>query len=135
MARVSPDGKWLAYVSDESGTAEVYVQAYPEAGGRWMVSSDGGVRGAYRPVWRGDGRELFYERGRSVMAVAVTRGAAISFGKPKPLFRVNVKSGQGAGLVVADNGQRLLTNELPPADSGKSGARLIQNWSGELAGR
>jgi hypothetical protein len=55
MARASPDGNWLADVSDESGTAEVYVQAYPEPGGRWMVSSDGGVRGAYRPVRRGDG--------------------------------------------------------------------------------
>jgi len=139
MACVSPDGQWLAYVSDESGTAEVYVQAYPESGGRWMVSSDEGGRGAYRPVWRGDGRELFYQRGRSVMAVAVTAagtpGAGISFGKPKPLFQVNVKSGQGAGLVVTDNGERLLTNELPPVDSGKAGARLIQNWAAELAGR
>ena len=46
-----------------------------------------------------------------------------------------MKSGQGAGLVVTDNGERLLTNELPPADSGQAGARLIQNWAAELAGR
>ena len=135
MARVSPDGKWLAYVSDESGDAEAYVQAYPEPGGRWMVSSDGGVRGAYRPVWRGDGRELYYQRWRSLMVVPVTPGGGLPFGTPQALFGMNNKSGQGAGYVVDDRGHRILLNERPPADPTMSGARLIQNWSAALAGQ
>jgi Tol biopolymer transport system component len=135
MARLSPDGKWLAFVSDESGRSEVYVQDFPGADGRWMVSSDGGARGAYGPVWREDGRELYYYRGGSVLGVAVTPGAGFSFGTPQTLFGVTFKSGQGAGMAVTENGQRLLVNELPPVDPAKSGARMIQSWSAGLTGR
>jgi len=113
-ARLSPDGKWLAFESNESGKSEIYVQRFPEADGRWMVSNDGGVRGAHGPVWGDDGRELFYGRGRSVLAIPVTPGAGFAFGTPRTLFGVNLRSGQGAGLVVTDEGQRILTNELPP---------------------
>ncbi len=134
-ARLSPDGKWLAFISNESGKREVYVQTFPEADGRWMVSSDGGARGAARPVWRDDGRELYYERGSSVLAVSVTPGAGFSFGTPQNLFSVNIKSSQGAGIVVTDNGQRILINELPPVDPTNAGARLIQNWSAGVGGQ
>jgi len=134
-ASLSPDGKWLAFVSDESGNNEVYVQTFPEATGRWMVSSDGGTRGAYRPVWRGDGRELYYQRWRSLMVAPVTPGAGLPFGTPQALFGLNNKSGQGAGYVVDDRGDRILINERPPADPTMSGARLIQNWSGALSGQ
>jgi Tol biopolymer transport system component len=67
----SPDGHWLAYESDESGRPEVYVQPYPGLGGKWQVSTDGGLE----PVWNRDGRELFYRSANKVMAVDVaTRG-------------------------------------------------------------
>ena len=125
--------KWLAFTSDESGKSEVYVQGFPEADGRWMVSNDGGVRGAYTPVWGDDGRELFYKRGNSVMAIPVLPGEGFAHGTPRTLFDVILKSGTGASLVVTDKGQRILCNELPPADPSKSGARLIQNWSTALA--
>ena len=134
-ARLSADRKWLAFESNESGKSEIYVQRFPEADGRWMVSNDGGARGAHSPVWGDDGRELFYGRGTSVLAIPVTAGAGFAFGTPRTLFAVNLKSGQGAGLVVTDEGQRILTNELPQADPGKSGARLIQNWSVGVGGR
>ncbi|MDB4324706.1 serine/threonine-protein kinase [bacterium] len=128
-ARLSPDGEWLAFESEESGNSEIYVQRFPEADGRWVVSNDGGVRGAYTPVWGDDGRELFYLRGNSLQSVPVTPGAGFAFGTPQTLFGVIVKSGGANGIVVTDNGQRILTNELPPADPNKAGARLIQNWA------
>jgi Tol biopolymer transport system component len=134
-ARLSPDGRWVAYSSDESGKDEIYVQGFPKADGRWMVSSDRGVRGAYTPVWSDDGRQLFYERGTSVMAIPVTPGEVLTFGTPRALFGLITKSGAGHALVVTDKGQRILCNELPPVDPNKSGARLIQNWSAALATR
>jgi Tol biopolymer transport system component len=134
-ARLSPDGRWIAYSSNESGKDEIYVQGFPEADGRWMVSNDGGARGAYTPVWGDDGRELFYRRGNSVLAIPVTPGAGFAFGTPRTLFGLISKSGAGSALVITDKGQRILCNELPPADPSKSGARLIQNWSTALATR
>ena len=128
-ARLSPDGRFLAYSSNESGTNEIYVQGFPEADGRWMVSNDGGARGAYTPVWGDDGRELFYKRGNSVLSIPVTPGVGFAFGTPRTLFGLISKSGTGSRLVVSDQGQRILCNELPPADPSMSGARLIQNWS------
>lgn len=134
-ARLSPDGRWLAYSSNESGTNEIYVQRFPEADGRWMVSNDGEARGAYRPMWGDDGRELFYTTGSSVLAIPVTPGADFPYDTPRTLFGVLVKSGVGSGFVVTDKGQRILCNELPTTDSSKSGIRLIQNWSTALATR
>ena len=66
--RFSPDGRWLAYVSDESGRDEVYVQPFPGPGAKWLVSTDGGRE----PVWGRDGRELFYRAGDLMMAVPLT---------------------------------------------------------------
>ena len=134
-ARLSPDGRWVAYSSSESGKSEIYVQGFPKADGRWMVSNDEGARGAYTPVWGDDGRELFYRRGNSVLAIPVTPGVGFAFGTPRTLFGLISKSGAGSALVITDKGQHILCNELPPADPSKSGARLIQNWSTALATR
>ncbi len=129
---VSPDGKWLAFMSDESGQTELYVQTVENPDRHWMVSSDGQATWAWNPYWRSDGRELFYLRGRTLMAVPVTPGAGFPFGMPRPLFAARVKSGAGSNYVVAQDGERILTNELPPTDPSMSGARLIQNWSAAL---
>jgi Tol biopolymer transport system component len=131
-ASLSPDGRWLAFVSNESGKYEVYVQSFPEAKGRWMVSSDAGPRSADRPRWRSDGRELYYLRGGAVVAVPVTGETTFSFGTPKTLFSVSVTSAS-ADYAIDRDGQRILTNELPPADQSNAGARLIQNWPAVLA--
>ncbi len=126
-ARLSPDGKWLAFTSYESGKEEIYVQSFPTAGGRWIVSSDTVPGRASHPVWRPDGRELFYERGSAIAAVPVTGEARFSFGAPNVLFGVSVTVVSAEYSVSAD-GKRILTNELPAADPSKIGARLIQNW-------
>jgi Tol biopolymer transport system component len=65
---LSADGRWLAYVSDESGRSEVYVRRFPEGPSRWQISADGGTE----PLWSPDGRELFYRSGNSVIAVDVS---------------------------------------------------------------
>jgi eukaryotic-like serine/threonine-protein kinase len=130
-ARLSPDGKWLAFASDESGKAEIYVQSFPAAGGRWMVSSDAVPGRASLPMWRSDSRELFYLRGGEILSVPVMGDAGFSFGTPKALFGVSVTSAS-ADYSVSNDGQRILTNELPPADQSRIGARLILNWTSAL---
>ena len=64
----SPDGRWLAYGSDESGRPEIYVQPYPGPGGKWQISAEGGTE----PAWNHNGRELFYRQGNKMMAADVT---------------------------------------------------------------
>jgi Tol biopolymer transport system component len=130
-ARLSPDGKWLAFTSYESGKAEIYVHSFPAAGGRWIVSSDAIPGRAAHAVWRADGRELFYLRGSKIATVPVTGDARFSFGAPRALFGVSATVVSNDYSVSAD-GQRILTNELPAADPSKIGASLIQNWPGAL---
>ena len=81
-ARLSPDGHWLAYVSKELALTEVYVQPFPDGGGKYQISTTGGTE----PVWSRDGRELFYRNGNKMMAVDISALPAFSAGKPKVLF-------------------------------------------------
>jgi Tol biopolymer transport system component len=84
QARISPDGRWIAYSSDETGSLEVYVQRYPELGDKHKVSTAGGGQ----PQWRADQRELFYlSADRSLMSVEAGAGETIAFGAPRKLFR------------------------------------------------
>jgi serine/threonine-protein kinase len=81
-ARLSPDGKYIAYTSFASGNNVVFVQTFPPGGGKWQVSPDNGMM----PVWRQDGRELFYVQGDRMMAADVQPGSAFSAGPPRVLF-------------------------------------------------
>ena len=80
---LSPDGRWLAYVSDESGRNEVYVRPVPGPGGRWQISSSGGTE----PRWSPTGREVFFRSGTAMMAVAVQAGATFVPGDARQLFQ------------------------------------------------
>ncbi|HXY70400.1 MAG TPA: protein kinase [Gemmatimonadales bacterium] len=80
---LSPDGRWMAYVSDESGRPEVYVRPFPGPGGRWQISSGGGSE----PRWSPTGREIFFRSGTAMMAVAVQAGASFVPGEPRQLFQ------------------------------------------------
>jgi eukaryotic-like serine/threonine-protein kinase len=109
--QISPDGKWLAYASNESGDWEVYVTTFPGAVGKWQVSRDGGSE----PRWRGDGKEIFYigQHG-TLTAVAVNVEGTFSAGNPTPLFqshgRAQISSTDLFTYDVTKDGQRFLMN-------------------------
>jgi roadblock/LC7 domain-containing protein len=109
--QISPDGKWVAYASNESGDWEIYVTTFPAASGKWQVSRGGGIE----PRWRGDGKEIFYIGARTTLtAVPVNREGAFSTGNPTPLFhsqlRAQVSSTDLFNYDVSKDGQRFLVN-------------------------
>ena len=121
----SPDGRWIAYVSDESGRNEIYVQAFPLSGEKHEISSGGGSE----PYWRKDGTELFYlAADRNLMAVPVKLGTTITPGTPKALFPVPLSEQQHSYAVTGD-GQRFLVSrlagEMPPIT-------VVLNWEAGL---
>jgi eukaryotic-like serine/threonine-protein kinase len=126
--RFSPDGRWLAYHSSESGTPEVYVVPYPTASRRWQVSSLGGTL----PRWRADSKEIFYaSRDNRLMAVAAeARDGGLDVGTPRALFEAR-PVGPRAFYAVSPDGQRFLVNTLQ--GDGPASITLVQNWSGALA--
>jgi eukaryotic-like serine/threonine-protein kinase len=109
--QISPDGKWVAYASNESGDWEIYVTTYPTAAGKWQVSRGGGTE----PRWRGDGKEIFYiGAGSTLTAVAVSSDGTFAAGNPTPLFRTQlraqVSSTDQFAYDVTKDGQRFLVN-------------------------
>jgi len=109
--QISPDGKWVAYASDESGDWEIYATSFPSGEGKWQVSRGGGTE----PRWRGDGKEIFYIGGKATMtAVTVSTEGGFSTGSPTPLFqtqfRTPVSSTDLFGYDVTKDGQRFLVN-------------------------
>jgi len=122
----SPDGLHLAYVSDESGSREVYVRRFPDGSGRRQVSINGGTQ----PVWRRDGRELFYVDGTTLMAVAVSDEGGLTLGQPQALFdsedlRSDARHPQ---YDVSPDGERFLTTAPAGDERGSSVIRIVDNW-------
>jgi eukaryotic-like serine/threonine-protein kinase len=128
-ANFSPDGRFVAYSSNESGRFQVYVQTFPLSDRKWQVSTDGG----YEPRWRGDGREIYYlSEDRKLMAVAV--GAGPSFAVPKILFQTRVPDGvtsRRTHYVPSRDGQRFLIN-TQSNDALPNPITVVFNWQAEL---
>ena len=93
-ADFSPDGNWLAYVSDESGRDEIYVQPFPGAGGKWQVSAEGG----HQPNWAPDGRKLFYRNGGQLVAVELATEPDFTVGRARNLLDLPVDEGTLASV-------------------------------------
>jgi Tol biopolymer transport system component len=129
-ARFSPDGRWIAYNSEESGAWEVYIQSFPPGRGKWQISVGGGGR----PLWRNDGRELFYLAGDSggtgkLMAVSLTiAGDRVKASTPLFLFDCPRIAGYSVG--VTDNGRRFLVLERVKA--APKPLTLLVNWQTKL---
>jgi Tol biopolymer transport system component len=129
--KFSPDGKWLAYVSDESGRDEVYVQPFPGPGPTSLVSTDGGVD----PVWSKNARELFYRQDDQMMVVSIASTAAFSASRPRRLFegRFDAEdngpnydvSPDGKWFVMSRNEQGTAPGEL----------NVVLNWFNEITAR
>jgi Tol biopolymer transport system component len=122
-ARVSADGRWLSYTSDESGRFEVYVRPFPSGPGKWRVSNAGGRA----PRWRSDGNELFYlSLDGKVMAVTIRTRNAFEFDVARPLFDARVREANGGmDYEVTKDGERFLINE--PVTVGIS-LNVIADW-------
>ena len=124
-AAFSPDGRWIAYASDESTLQQVYVQPVPPSGAKWQISTNGGTR----PRWRRDGKELFYlAADRKMMAVEVKGGASFEAGIPKELFQARVVP--VSRYAVTGDGRRFLlvspTEEVTAAPT-----TVVVNWDKE----
>jgi len=128
--RLSPDGHWLAYTSDESGRMEVFVQPFTGPGRRSQISNDGGAE----PVWSRDGRELFYLNGDKMMAVEITTTPAFKAGTPRLLFEGRYRSGPTgvAGYDVTSDGQRFLRVQPVHPDPPTNQIHVVLNWLEEL---
>src|SRR5262245_24483156 len=129
--RFSPNGRWIAYSSNESGTNQVYVRPFPPAGGQWMVSTNGGSQ----PRWRSDGKELFYiAADRKLMAVDVKEDSGtLILGSPKPLFETRtIAQLPGSSLYdVTGDGQRFLII-TPVEETSPSPFTVVLNWTAGL---
>jgi serine/threonine-protein kinase len=127
----SPDGQWLAYVSNESGRNEIYVQPYPGPGAKWPISTDGGTE----PVWSPDGKELFFRHGDQLLAVAIQTSPAFVVQKPVVLFEGPYEVVEGArNYDVAPDGKRFLMVRADSPDPPQH-FRVVSNWFGELTSR
>jgi serine/threonine protein kinase len=128
--RFSPDGHFVAYTSDEHGKWEVYVQTFPASGGKWIVSTNGGVQ----PRWRRDGKELFFiAPDRKMMAVDVKlEGSVFEAGVPKVLFQTNVVSYPNPRNVydVFADGQRFVI-VTPSEENTSTGINVVTNWNAD----
>ena len=130
-AQVSPDGRWIAYASDESGTWAVYVQSFPDGGAKRTISIDGGAE----PYWRRDGRELFYlAPDGTLMAVPVKGDDTFTAGRPVPLFQARIP----ADIITfrnhyapASDGQRFLVDAADDHEP----INVVVNWTALLPSR
>jgi Tol biopolymer transport system component len=140
-AQLSPDGRWLAYISDESGRYEVYVRPFPGPGGKWQISTEG----ASEITWSPKGNELFYRTGEQrekMTVVDIQTQPTFSAGKPRQLFEGPYVSNAAAGSWVADysialDGQRFLM--LKPKEQQQqtepTQINVVLNWFEELKHR
>jgi Tol biopolymer transport system component len=126
----SPDGKWLAYNTDESGRFEIYIQPFPSGPGRWQVSTAGGIRAS----WRKDGKELFFMTPDSQQMMAVDiqpNGASLQLGTPHPLFKVNAVTGPLGPYTVSADGKKFIVNVVM-SQSITEPPTLVTNWTADL---
>jgi Tol biopolymer transport system component len=129
FGQFSPDGRWVAYSSNESGRTEVYVAPFPGPGGKWQISTAGGDN----PRWRRDGTELFFvSLDSKLMAAAVNgRGSDFQVGAVKPLFQTRAVVGLRYPYGVSLDGQRFLINTQPEQTS-SAPITVVLNWTAGL---
>ncbi len=125
----SPDGRWLAYRSNESGRQEIYVQPFPATGAKYLISTEGGEEAAW--VRTRTGQEIFYRNGDKMMAVDITTDPTFTAGTPKLLFEgVYYSYGPRAEYDVTPDGQKFLM--IKTGEQQVTELNVIQNWFEEL---
>jgi hypothetical protein len=131
-ASFSPDDRWLAFASNESGRNEVYVQAFPTPGRKWQISTDGGSH----PVWSADGREIFFlSPRRRPMRVSVELRPSFDAGIAQPLFDQPFSAAINRNIyVVSEDGQRFLA-KVPVEGQRSPPMTVVLNWTAELGNK
>jgi protease II len=125
QAKFSPDAHFIAYVSDESGRMEVYVQRFPLSSDKWQISTGGGLQ----PLWRGDGKELFFiTEDKKLMAADVKTEGKFESGIPRELFQGNMKTGFAYSYAATADGQRFLMSAPIDAPTGAP-MTIVLNWT------
>jgi dipeptidyl aminopeptidase/acylaminoacyl peptidase len=131
QGQFSPDARWVAYASNESGRLEIYVQSFPPGRGKWQISTNGGAQ----PQWRRDGRELFYMSGDLKLMAVEIRAAPNRFeaSLPRPLFNLHIVTLPVVRnhYAVSADGQRFLVNTLVE-ESAPSPLTVVMNWTADL---
>ena len=131
---LSPDGKWLAYVSDEPGQFEVFVSPFPSLDQRIQISNAGGTE----PIWSPDGSTIYYRdyTGDRVMAVSVSKDFALPPGRPNVILEGDFKAGYvyGRNYDLHPDGDKFLMIQTEEFDNQGEKVNIIHNWTGELAG-
>ncbi len=125
QAAFSPDGKWIAYISDESGQLEVYARPFPGPGSKMQISTEGGIW----PLWIPDGRELVYLNGNKMMVVSIKTEPEFSAGKPKILFEVPLA---WFPFGITPDGQRFIMIEAGDSSTPPTQLSMVLNWFEEL---
>ena len=126
MGQFSPDGRWVAYETNESGRQEIVAQRFPEAGAKWQVSTGGGIA----PRWRADGREIYFiAPDGKMMAVPITMtGSTFEAGKTEALFSSQIVPQPFKAQYTVSGDGRFLINNLTEEQSSASPITLILNW-------
>jgi Tol biopolymer transport system component len=126
MGQFSPDGRWVAYETNESGRPEIMVQAFPKASGRFSVSTSGGTA----PRWRADGTEIFFiAPDRTMMVVPITTtGPSVEAGRPMALFPTDIVPQPFKSQYTVSRDGRFIVNNLQPEEGAASPITLILNW-------
>ena len=125
---LSPDNRWLAYASNETGDMQIYLLEYPDRGRKIPVSTEGGKA----PVWSPDGRELYYTSGSTLMVAQITPEPDFAIGTPKRLFEgsYNMGGNLGHGYDVSLDGKRFLM--IKKSEDPEMQLIHVQNWFEEL---
>ncbi len=132
-AAISPDGRWAAYVSDETGRSEVYVRSFPEAGAKLKISQDGGIE----PVWTRDGREIVFRDRQRFLAVEFRAGAAPAAGTPRVLFSKPLATGGGRNdepraYDISRGGDEFVAIRNEPAVNAELRLGVVTHWTATL---
>ena len=136
--KFSPDGRWIAYSSNESGRNEIYAQAYPGPGPKLQISIGGGTD----PVWAGNGKEMFYRNGDNMMAVEVRLQPSLAPGKPRVLWtgpyarglssQCSPAGATNSNYDVTPDGQRFLMIQEEEDGLIATQINVVPNWPEEL---
>jgi eukaryotic-like serine/threonine-protein kinase len=134
QGQLSPDGRWIAYVSNDSGSNEINISPFPSGEGKWPISTNGGVE----PRWRGDGKEIFFVAlDGSLMAVPVTTGSTVQASSPAQLFQTGMSGALSVytrnQYVSTADGQRFLIDHQPRGRAPSSSVTVVVNWMAALA--